>query len=234
MKPAPKYLIVNADDFGASRGINRAILELHRLGIVTSASLMMDMPATEEATALAAAVPGLGVGLHLTLTSEDATPLFDFDDRNRCSAELEAQFGRFKRALGRPPTHIDSHQNVHRDPRLTLLFVEFALRHGLHLREHSRARYFSSFYGQWDGETHPEQISVGNLLCMLEQELNGEVVELSCHPGYVDAGFVSDYHAERDIERRTLSDPRVLAFLKERDIRLITYRDLASLPDAVP
>lgn len=234
MKPALKYLIVNADDFGASRGINRAIVELHRLGIVTSASLMINMPAAEEAAAMAAAAPGLGVGLHLTLTSEDATPLLDFDDRNRCAAELEVQFVRFERALGRPPTHIDSHQNVHRDPRLTLLFVEFALRHGLHLREHSRARYFSSFYGQWDGDSHPEQISVDNLLCMLDRELDGEVVELSCHPGYADAGFVSDYHAERDIERRTLSDPRVLAFLEERDVRLITYRDLACLPGSVP
>jgi chitin disaccharide deacetylase len=169
MKPALKYLIANADDFGASRGINRAIKELHELGTITSASLMIDMPAAEEAAAMAAAAPALGVGLHVTLTSEDATPLIDFGDRSRCAAELEAQFGRFERALGQPPTHIDSHQNVHRDPRLTPLFVKLALRHGLPLREHSRARYFSSFYGQWNGETHSEQISVDNLLCMLEQ-----------------------------------------------------------------
>ena len=226
-------MIANADDFGASRGINRAILELHRLGTITSASLMIDMPAAAEAAVMAAAAPTLGVGLHVTLTSEDTTPLIDFDDRNRCATEMEAQFGRFERALGRPPTHIDSHQNVHRDPRLSPLFVAFARHHGLPLREHSRVRYFSSFYGQWDGETHPEQISVDNLLSMLEQELGGEVLELSCHPGYVDAGFVSDYHLERDIERRTLSDPRVPAFLKQRDIRLITFRELASLPDSV-
>ena len=228
-----KYMIVNADDFGASRGINQAIVELHRLGIITSTSLMIDMPAAAEAAAMATAAPELGVGLHVTLTSEDTTPLIDFDDRNRCAAELEAQFGRFEYALRRPPTHIDSHQNVHRDPRLTSLFVAFAQNHELPLREHSRVRYFSSFYGQWDGEIHPEQISVDNLLFMLEQELGDEVLELSCHPAYVDAGFVSDYHAERDIERRTLSDPRVPAFLRERNIRLITFRELASLPDSV-
>ena len=230
MKPSLKYLIVNADDFGASRGINRAILELHRLGVITSTSLMIDMPAVAEAADMASTAPGLGVGLHVMLTSEDTTPLIDFDDRNRCVAELEAQFGRFEHALGHPPTHIDSHQNVHRDPRLTPLFVAFAQRHGLPMREHSRARYFSSFYGQWDGEAHPEQISVENLLFMLEQELGSEVLELSCHPAYVDPGFVSDYHAERDIERKTLSDPRVLAFLREQDIRLITFRELPGLP----
>lgn len=225
-----KFMIANADDFGASRGINRAILELHRLGIITSASLMIDMPAANEAAAMAVAAPKLGVGLHVTLTAEDTSPLFDFDDRNRCAAEMEAQFGRFERARGCAPTHIDSHQNVHRDPRLTALFVAFARHHGLPLREHSPARYFSSFYGQWDGETHPEQISVDNLLCMLAQELGGEILEFSCHPGYFDAEFMSDYHAERDVERKTLSDPRVLAFLNERDVKLITFRDLTNFP----
>jgi chitin disaccharide deacetylase len=223
-----KYLIVNADDFGASRGINRGVLALYQLGILTSASLMIDMPAAAEAVEMALKVPELGVGLHLTLTSEDATPLIDFNDRNQCAAEIEKQFQRFESALGRAPSHIDSHQNVHRDPRLTPLFIDFALRHGLPLREHSPARYLSSFYGQWDGETHPEQISLENLLQILQHELRDGFAELSCHPGWIDSSFQSSYHKEREIEFKTLSDARLRAFVREQRIILITFRDVST------
>ena len=60
-------LIVNADDFGLTSGINRAILELHRDGVLTSASLMARAPATAEAIELARSTPSLGVGCHILL-----------------------------------------------------------------------------------------------------------------------------------------------------------------------
>lgn len=60
-------LIVNADDFGLSAGVNRAILELHRAGAVTSATLMARALATDEAIELARATPSLGVGCHVVL-----------------------------------------------------------------------------------------------------------------------------------------------------------------------
>jgi chitin disaccharide deacetylase len=221
-----KYQIVNADDFGASRGINRAVLELSQRGVLTSASLMIDSPAAADAVERASQEPALGIGLHVTLTAEDATPLVDFNDRSQCAAELETQLERFQAALGRLPTHLDSHQNVHRDARLAPLFVEFARRHRLLLREHSPARYFSGFYGQWDGATHPEQIGVETLLSLLASELGEGITELSCHPGYVDPEFESIYHAEREIELKTLSDPRFPAFVKQQRTALITFRDV--------
>jgi predicted glycoside hydrolase/deacetylase ChbG (UPF0249 family) len=60
-------LILNADDFGLTAGINRAILELHRAGVLTSASLMARAAATDEAIELALATPSLGVGCHVVL-----------------------------------------------------------------------------------------------------------------------------------------------------------------------
>ena len=63
----PRRLIVNADDFGRSAAINQAVIRAHREGILTTASLMVNEPAFEEAVALARANPKLGVGLHLTL-----------------------------------------------------------------------------------------------------------------------------------------------------------------------
>jgi hopanoid biosynthesis associated protein HpnK len=60
-------LIVNADDFGLTRGVNRAISELHRAGVLTSATLMARAPATEDAIEIALATPSLAVGCHVVL-----------------------------------------------------------------------------------------------------------------------------------------------------------------------
>ncbi len=70
-----KYLIVNGDDFGASPGINRGIMEAHQHGILTSTSLLVKTPGAEQAVSLAAASPELSVGLHMDLRNEiDETP----------------------------------------------------------------------------------------------------------------------------------------------------------------
>jgi hopanoid biosynthesis associated protein HpnK len=60
-------LILNADDFGLTAGINRAILELHRTGVLTSTTLMAKAAAADEAIELARATPSLGVGCHIVL-----------------------------------------------------------------------------------------------------------------------------------------------------------------------
>src|SRR5436190_8794293 len=64
---ARRRLIVNADDFGRSHSINDAVIRAHRDGILTTASLMVNEAACDEAVALAKQHPRLGVGLHLTL-----------------------------------------------------------------------------------------------------------------------------------------------------------------------
>src|SRR5512138_992923 len=62
-----RYLIVNADDFGLSEGVNRGIIRAHEKGIVTSTSLMVRWPAAAEAPAYSRQHPRLGFGLHLDL-----------------------------------------------------------------------------------------------------------------------------------------------------------------------
>jgi predicted glycoside hydrolase/deacetylase ChbG (UPF0249 family) len=68
---APR-LIINADDFGLTPGVNRAIAELHQARVLTSATLMATGAAFEDAIAIAHANPTLGVGCHIVLT--DGTP----------------------------------------------------------------------------------------------------------------------------------------------------------------
>jgi predicted glycoside hydrolase/deacetylase ChbG (UPF0249 family) len=224
-----RYLIVNADDFGLSRGINRGIVEAHRHGILTSTSLVVDMPWSEEAACLSRALPDLGIGLHVKITNEGRESAIDQADADNCRAELHRQFGRFEELMGRPPTHLDSHHNVHRDARLLPHFLDLARQSGLPLREHSPVRYFSKFYGRWGGETHPEQISVDSLLRLVETNVREGFTELSCHPGYVDPDLQSDYSIEREIELRTLCEPIIRTVLAEQQIQLASFRDLGDL-----
>src|SRR4029077_14366863 len=70
-----RRLIINADDFGLTSGVNRGVVEAHKHGVVTSATLMANGQAFEQAIALAHAQPRLGVGCHIVLV--DGAPLLE-------------------------------------------------------------------------------------------------------------------------------------------------------------
>jgi predicted glycoside hydrolase/deacetylase ChbG (UPF0249 family) len=220
------YCIVNGDDFGAGQGINRGILEAHQTGILTSTSLMVNMPGAEEAVRLSHDAPRLSVGLHAALTSEECIPLVDFDVPQKCRTEIIRQWERFIELMGRPPTHLDAHHNIYRDARLNPLFREWAACMNVPLREHSRVRYFPEFYGQWDGERHLEQIRVDSLCSMLRTQMQPGFTEIGCHPGYVHEDYVSSYAVERETELRTLCSPAVRQTVEDLGIELISYEDL--------
>jgi hopanoid biosynthesis associated protein HpnK len=136
-----RRLIVNADDFGRSQSINRAVIQAHQRGILTTASLMVNGAAAEEAAALAREHPCLGVGLHLTLSNGTSTlphsEIPDLVDTNqnfsddapragfryfankRCRTQIEseiaAQFDRF-RATGLALDHVNGHLHFHLHP----------------------------------------------------------------------------------------------------------------------
>jgi predicted glycoside hydrolase/deacetylase ChbG (UPF0249 family) len=222
-------MVVNGDDLGASPGVNRGMAEVHRRGLLTSVSLMVNLPASQEGAGLARELPGLSVGLHANLTDASGRALVDLETGERCRAVLQEQMRSFRELTGRPPTHLDSHHNLHRNPRLLPYFLEVADRYGLPLREHSPVRYLSRFYGQWGGDTHLEQISVQGLIDLVETEISAGVTELSCHPGYCDPQLRSSYRMEREVELRTLCDPAVRAFLSARQIRLVNFGEAMDL-----
>ena len=219
-----KWLIVTADDFGISPGINRGIVQAHRQGILTSTSLMVDRPACQEAVALGRGCPTLSLGLHLE---------FEGVEPEHVPADLERQLARFLALVGAPPTHVDSHHDVHHDARILPHVLAWAGRVGVPVRGHSGARHFPKFYGQWGGETHLEQIGVEGLLRLLDAGLGEGVTELTCHPGYVEPEFPSSYAAEREVELQTLCDSCLRSALLERGIRLIGFRDLPALANRI-
>ena len=224
-----KYCIINGDDFGFSHGINRGILEAHHQGVLTSTSLMVDHPAAGEAANLPEQAPRLSVGLHVVLTHEDGTPRVDFSIPEQCRSEIVRQWDRFIELLEQPPSHLDAHHNIYRDKKLTPLFVEWADEKKIPLREHSPVTYFPDFYGQWDGETHPEQIGAENLCRILSTRIGPGLTELGCHPGYIDPNFDSSYAIERETELQTLCSPVVREAILELGIKLISYRDLSAV-----
>jgi predicted glycoside hydrolase/deacetylase ChbG (UPF0249 family) len=218
-----RFLIVNADDLGADRGTTRGIIEAHARGIVTSASLMVDMPDARAAVRAAREHPRLGVGLHVSFTAGPRT--VDLADPGAVRRELERQIGRFVELTGQPPTHIDSHHHVHRRAELAPLFVALCRSRRIPLRGFSGVTYLGHFYGQWEhGKTDLRHISPEYLMSLLGGVRAG-VSELACHPGDRDARFDPMYDWQRRFELDALTDPRVTTAAR-RSVRLINYRDL--------
>jgi predicted glycoside hydrolase/deacetylase ChbG (UPF0249 family) len=226
-----KFLIINADDFGHSQGVNRGIIAAHVQGVVSSTSLMVDAPWAITATAEAKQHPSLGVGLHFDVTSDHKTPL-DLNDVDAVATELQRQYLYFCDLMGRVPTHIDSHHHVHLRDYLKPFFLAWAVEHHLPLRGLGQIRYDGRFYGQWYDEhwhphSAPEWISVEHLEKLLHTLSDG-ITELACHPGFVTDDLDSSYRSEREIELTTLLDERILALIRALNIRLVNFADLSN------
>jgi len=225
-------LIVNADDFGQSEGVNRGILRAHREGIVTSASLMVRWPAAEHA---ARSAGRLDLGLHVDLgewvfhegqwhARYERVPM---DNLRAVEEEDRFQLAEFRRLTGREPTHIDSHQHVHlHEPALSVV-RRLANELSVPLRAcTSHVRYCGDFYGQSEsGAPCAEAIGVAALLRLLS-ELRPGITELCCHPGE-DTQLDSTYCRERSQEVTALCHPDIRDALKLHGIRLITFADVA-------
>jgi chitin disaccharide deacetylase len=223
-----RRLIVNADDFGQSPGINRGVVETYERGIVTSASLMVRWPAAEEAAAYARAHPELDLGLHIDLRElayRDGrwVPLYEVEAD--AAEEIPRQLACFVALVEREPTHLDSHQHVHHDEPVKSIMLSVADELRVPLRSFSaNVRYTSEFHGQSQGEPFPEGVGRDHLLGILN-DLPSGITELGCHPGYRD-GLETTYSAEREREVETLTDRRIQAVLDELGIELTSFGDL--------
>ena len=235
-------LIVNADDFGLSKGQNYGIIEACRRGVVTSTTALINGEAVEHAAQLSRELPELGVGMHFVLTlglplspmpgltregqlgkwiwemaEQDALPL------DEIARELECQFNRFVDVFGREPTHIDSHHHV----------AEFAQRKGVAMRVDREVRglpdvavtstegFSSAFYG--------DEIDEALFLKVLDDSAaKGErSLEVMAHPAFVDEIVrKSAYCWPRLAELDVLTSASLKYAIAERGYRLGTFRDL--------
>jgi hopanoid biosynthesis associated protein HpnK len=152
------HLIINADDFGLTAGVNRAILELHKAEVLTSTTLMAKAAATEEAIELARSTPSLGVGCHVVLVDgEPVLPARELPTlvdqrtgrfqptlgpflqrllsgrirRSEIEAEAAAQIALLQ-SRGVALTHIDTHKHAHMFPQVLRPVLRAATAAGIH------------------------------------------------------------------------------------------------------
>ena len=150
-----RKLIVNADDFGLTAGVNRAIVETHLGGVVSSATLMANGAAFEDAVTAARSAPNLSVGCHVVLV--DGTPVSPPDtvdtlvairsaqpdkfysslsafaaramlggfDRDQLVAEITAQIRKIQ-STGLRVTHLDAHKHAHIFPEILVALLRAA------------------------------------------------------------------------------------------------------------
>ena len=255
MATAETLLIVNADDFGRTRGINAGVLESHRRGILTSATLMVAYPAAAEAAAALAEHPDLGVGLHVAMTG--GPPVLPaarlpslVDSRGRLprgpeglgsadpaevEAEVRAQLERFRRLTGRLPTHLDGHHHCHQVPVVLDAVVAVAAEHGLPVRDagsgirHRLEQAALATTDRFENRFYAEEARLDVLLDILEG-LEPGVTEVMCHPGVVDEELLagSTYTMDREREIEVLTHPEVLAAVRRRGVRLAHFGALGA------
>jgi len=233
-----RRLIVNADDLGYTPLTSAGIFDAWREGIVTSASLMVRRPDAEAAVARAAAEGFADLGLHLDLGEwtylggrwRKLYGVVAMEDPAAVRDECERQVDEFRRLVGRPPTHLDSHQHVHRDDPVRPVAREIAARLRIVLRDASRTvAYAGGFYGQYgDGRPAAECLSVEAILGILATA-TADVVELGCHPG-LDPDLETMYCRERRREVEVLCTPGLRDRIAAVGFTLATFASLGPQP----
>lgn len=250
-----RRLIVNADDFGRSAGVNAGTLQAHARGIVTSATvLVLENAAARGIREAAEQAPRLSLGLHFALTGggRPAAPARDlpvlapggrFRRRREelphripdaeIRLELEAQIGIFQVLARKPPSHLDSHHHAALHPSVAPVFAAVAAERFLPARAPTdecrrtlRAAGVRTPDAFLDG-FYAQAVSLETL----ENLLNGlpeGTSELMCHPGFADAELASSstYVEEREREVEVLCDPKIRGLVRENGIALVGFEAL--------
>lgn len=221
-----RRLIVNADDLGASVGINAGVRQAHTAGIVTSASLMVRRDAAADGARLAIDEPALSVGLHVEL-EPPGEPELDLADPSAVAQACRAQLDRFRELTGRAPTHLDSHHHVHRAEAPGSVLTRMAAELGVPLRGDGRVVHLDEFYAQAEPSvTDLSRVGVAALVAVVREQATASWSELGCHPGRVTGDLVSSYAQERERELETLTDPRVRSAIDAAGLVLASFHDL--------
>jgi len=245
-----RRLIVNADDFGLTRGVSEGILAAHRHGIVTSTTVLVNRPLERDLVARLAD-SGLGVGLHANLTLgaplSRASSLTAADGRflrdpqlvaararpADVEREIAAQIEAFERVFRRSPTHLDSHHHVGLLEPVGNVLRAAARALAVPVRSQdasARARARSAGLRTPDhflGGSGPDTYwTVARTLRHL-RELPAGTAEFMAHPGRFDEELAgSRYGRQRETELAGVGGQAARAAASALGIQLISFRDL--------
>jgi hypothetical protein len=245
-----RRLIVNADDFGLTRGVSMGILAAHRHGIVTSTTLLATCRIDPDLVAQVRDAT-LGIGLHVNLTLgrplTRAASLVDegghfVRDARRAAArakasdvdaEIAAQVERFVDVIGRGPTHLDTHHHVGLLSPVRESVLALALRLGIPVRsQDAMARARARALGlrtpdHFFGESGPEAYWSGMRALAHLRALPAGVSEFMTHPGWFDGDLAfSRYARQREVELVGLGTPTAHAAAAALGITLCNFSSL--------
>lgn len=245
-------LIVNADDFGMSTGVNYGILECFKNGIVTSTSMMVNTPGFEHGIELMRQNK-LDVGIHFVLTIrkplmnpieipslvndrgefEHNIKRLDVADKNEIKLELMAQLNKFINT-GFTPSHIDFHHEVNFAKNALEVAIEIAKEYNLPMRafepnsiakmNEAGIKHSKKFLYEFTGKN----LTIESFINEVNKARGEDLAEIMTHPAYLDNYLqnYSSYNLQRVQELEILTCKEIKKFIKDNEIELIGFGDL--------
>ena len=228
-------LIINADDYGYTQGINKGIIHGHKNGIISSTTVLTNSPNLQQSYDLVKECPQLGLGVHLTLTlGKPLTQGHSLTDQNgyffnrkeinlsimdkkEIYNEWKSQIELFIQTFNQYPTHLDSHHSVHDQPETFAITQYLCQEYNLTCRRHSPAKFIGNFFGA--------NITVDFIIETLKNNINEECIEIMTHAGFSDQELrdLSSYNDDREKELEILCDKTLIRYIEENNIALINY-----------
>jgi predicted glycoside hydrolase/deacetylase ChbG (UPF0249 family) len=246
--------IINADDFGLSRGINDGIITAHQNGILTSATLMANMPGFDHAVGLAQNNPKLGVGIHLNIVRKNGVQPEEIEREFR--AQIEKTL-----AAGIRISHLDSEKHAHTIPLVFGIAVKLASEYKIQrirfinevcltipLTQSFKSWLISYWCSSMKKKIRKSGIMITDRfygLCKsgrmtaarlkkILKSLGEGTAEIMVHPGFVTPELadlepiIGSYYINqfREAELKALLDDGLMEIVRARDIRLINFHEL--------
>lgn len=241
-------LIVNADDFGYCEAVNYGIISAHRNGIVTSTTIMANMPGFDHAVNLLKENKNLGCGVHMTLScnkplndkfkslvdengmfyrilNEEIMSKIDLDE---VYYELCSQIDKVKNS-GIEITHLDSHHHIHTISYIKDIIKSIMDKYNLKIRGGFEYEFYreenvipciSSFYDK--------KVDIDFFNKNIEKIKKYDVCDLMSHPAFIDSYLLNStsYSLNRVKEHEILTNKKVKELLNENGIILTNYKNI--------
>ena len=236
-----KKIIVNADDFGYSKAVNYGILEAYKNGIVTSTTIMANMPGFDHGINILKDI-NIDTGIHLNITCykplTKCTTLVDENgffhkrltdeliesfDLNEIFKEFCAQIDSI--SANTPISHIDSHHAVHKLTKLLPVMKKIHQKYNLPTRDIldiKNSKGVTTIRG-----FYKDNISTSCLLTIIENLEDNKTYDMMTHPAFMDDFLYnsSSYNIKRTEELKVLTDLNTIKLFQTNNIKLTTYRN---------
>lgn len=245
-----KKVIINADDFGLTDGCNKGIIKGIKEGIVTSTTVMMNMPYANEGIEMLKAMDFKSAGVHLTLTCGEPTVPVEkipslVDDENRFYRRRAQLFPQFRLEevymelrnqielfieTGLKPSHLDSHHHIHMYEGVREVVAKLAKEYNLPLRyaNEETKKYLEVknilTTDDFSMDFYGEKVSINTIKEVLKN-FNIGIIEFMVHPAIIDEELenMSSYSNKRAKELEILTNEELKRWFIKNHIRLVGF-----------